>query len=95
MALVEWSLRPDANTDPSGKVCTDCYNDFGVNFEVPEEWTRFNVKFEDLKQEDGWGAPRPPNSANDKLFGLQWQVSTPKGEFDIWIDDIKFECPQG
>ena len=82
---------PDANTDPDGKVCSDCYNDFGLSFELSDEWTRYTVNFKDLKQEEGWGDPRPPASSTDKLFGLQWQVSTPNAEFDVWFDDIRFE----
>jgi hypothetical protein len=82
---------PDANTDPDGKICSDCYNDFGLSFELSDEWTRYTVNFKDLKQEEGWGDPRPPSSATDKLFGLQWQVSTPNAEFDVWFDDIRFE----
>jgi hypothetical protein len=82
---------PDANTDPDGHKCTDCYNDFGVTFELTKEWTRYTVKFDQLKQEQGWGDPRPPMPATSELFGLQWQVSTPNGDFDVWIDDVQFE----
>lgn len=86
---------PDANTDPAGRVCSDCYNDFGVTFELTDEWTRYAVTFDQLKQESGWGQPRPDAVSKDKLFSLQWQVATPGGEFDFWLDDIKFEggCP--
>jgi endoglucanase len=82
---------PDANTDPDGKVCSDCYNDFGLGFELTDEWTRYTVKFTDLKQEQGWGTPRPETVAANAVFGLQWQVSTPNAEFDVWFDDIRFE----
>jgi hypothetical protein len=82
---------PDGNTDPAGKTCTECYNDFGVAFELTEEWTRYTVRFDQLKQEQGWGEPRPPAPATDRLFGLQWQVTTPNGEFDVWLDDVRFE----
>jgi hypothetical protein len=85
---------PDGNTDPDGKVCTDCYNDFGVGFEVTEEWTRFVVAFSDLKQEADWGAPRPAAIEPNKLYGLQWQVATRGADYDIWIDDVSFAgCP--
>jgi hypothetical protein len=85
---------PDANTDPDGKVCTECFNDFGVGIELTEEWTRYEVPFSELKQEGGWGNPRPPGVDPSKLMALQWQVSAAGSAFDIWIDDISFiGCP--
>jgi endoglucanase len=85
---------PDANTDPDAKQCTECYNDFGIGVELSEEWTRYEVAFSELKQESGWGNPRPPNVDAKKLMSLQWQVSAPGTAFDIWIDDVSFiGCP--
>jgi hypothetical protein len=82
----------DVNTDPLGKVCTECDNDFGVSFEVTEQWTRYVVSFADLKQEGGWGAPRPEAIDKSKIYGLKWQVSTPGTEFDVSIDQVSFVC---
>jgi hypothetical protein len=82
---------PDTNTDPDGGACKDeCFNDFGVDFKVTEEWTRYTVSFADLRQEDGWGIPRPEAVDASKLYGLQWQVVAPGAEFDIWVDDVRF-----
>jgi hypothetical protein len=85
---------PDVNTDQDGKVCTECFNDFGIGVELSEEWTRYEVPFAELKQESGWGNPRPPAVDASKLMSLQWQVAAPGTTFDIWIDDITFiGCP--
>jgi len=85
---------PDVNTDQDAKVCTECFNDFGIGVELSEEWTRYEVPFAELKQESGWGNPRPPSVTAEKLMSLQWQVSAPGSSFDIWIDDITFTgCP--
>lgn len=81
---------PDANTDPQGGACEECYNDFGADFELNEEWTRYVVKFENLKQESGWGRPRPEQVDAKRLMGLQWQISAGSSEFDVWIDDVTF-----
>ena len=81
---------PDANTTPKGGACEECYNDFGVDFEVTEEWVRYVVDFADLKQEQGWGSPRPEALSASALYGIQWQVLTQGAPFDIWIDDIAF-----
>jgi endoglucanase len=81
---------PDVDTDPDGHVCKECYNDFGVDFQVTAEWTRYEVAFADLKQGSGWGNPRPAAIDLHKLFSLQWQVATRGGSFDLWIDDVTF-----
>jgi hypothetical protein len=85
---------PDINTDKDGKVCTECFNAFGIGVELTEEWTRYEVAFSELKQDAGWGNPRPPAVDASKLFNVQWQVSAPGSVFDIWIDDVSFiGCP--
>jgi endoglucanase len=83
---------PDGNTHPKGGACSDCFNDFGVTFSVTESWTRYVIEFADLKQEGGWGDPRPPSVDVDKLFGVQFQIAARGQDFDIWIDDVEFIC---
>lgn len=81
---------PDGNTDPDGGACTECYNDFGIDVQLTEEWTRYEVSFADLKQQVGWGDPRPPAIDASKLYGVQIQVSQRAAAFDVWVDDIEF-----
>ncbi|MBZ0238195.1 MAG: hypothetical protein K8M05_38145, partial [Deltaproteobacteria bacterium] len=80
---------PDGNTDPRGGVCTECFNDFGLTFQVGEEWVRFEVPFEQLKQEGGWGKPNPPAIDQAKLYGVQWQTTTPGAVIDLEIDAVE------
>jgi hypothetical protein len=80
---------PDGNTDPRGGACTECYNDFGLTFQVTEEWVRYEVPFEQLKQEGGWGKPNPPSIDKAKLFGVQWQTTTPGATLDLYIDSVE------
>lgn len=80
---------PDANTDPDGGQCTACYNDFGLEIKLSEEWQQFTIPFDKLKQEPGWGSPRPSSVAADKIFAVQFQVKEP-GAFDVWVDDVAF-----
>ena len=90
---VRFSL-PDVNTDPDGKICTECFNMFGIGVDLTEEWTRYEVAFPELKQEIGWGKPQPPAVDAAKLISLQWQVTAPGTVFDYWIDDVTFiGCP--
>ncbi len=83
----------DVNTHPSGTVCTTCYNHFNNNIELTPDWKEYTLAFEDLRQRDGWGAPRPPRLTPEKLVSLNYQVGGAVKEFDMWIDDLKFlEC---
>lgn len=81
---------PDINTDPAGKICGDCYNDFGKDLELTEEWAQYTVMFEEMAQLEGWGSPRPNYIDNKQLFGMQWQVTAPGADFEIWIDEVAF-----
>jgi endoglucanase len=81
---------PDANTSKEAGVCRECFNDFGVDFQLTGEWTRYVVSFADLKQQQDWGDPRPAAVDASTLYGLQWQVSSPNAPFDVWIDDVSF-----
>lgn len=81
---------PDVNTVPDGGVCSSgCWNSFGKDLTVTAEWQEVRVLFSELRQLDGWGDPRPPALAANKVKGLEWSID--KGqEFDVWIDDIQF-----
>jgi len=83
---------PDSNTDPDGKVCSACFNDFGKDLSLTEEWTKYTIAFADMRQLGGWGAPRPSRIEPQKLYGAQWQVNQPGATYDIWIDDVEFIC---
>lgn len=81
---------PDVNTDPAGGKCSECFNDFGIGFEVAEQWTRYEVTFAELAQESDWGNPRPPALDAAQIYGLQWQVAVPGATLDIEIDDVQW-----
>lgn len=85
---------PDANTDPEGGVCTNCYNDFGLDIKLTEEWQLYTIPLKKLKQEPGWGSPRPGGVQVDKMYALQWQVKEP-GPYDVWVDDVRFAGCEG
>lgn len=81
---------PDINTDPDGGKCTNCYNDFGMEIKLETEWTQYIVPFDRLKQESGWGSPRPAGLATAEVYALQFQVKEAGAAYDVWVDDIKF-----
>ena len=85
---------PDVNTDKDGKVCTDCFNDFGMDLELTTTWTRYTIPLNTLSQLQGWGAPHPSGIDPAKLYGVQWQVNSPGASYDVWVDEIAFTgCP--
>jgi endoglucanase len=85
---------PDVNTDPDGKVCTECFNDFGTDLSLTENWQQYTVPFAQMGQMDGWGSPTKPAIDKSKLYGMQFQVNQAGSSFDIWVDDVTFTgCP--
>jgi endoglucanase len=81
---------PDVNTDPDGKVCTACFNDFGADLTFSEEWQKYTIPFSSASQLSGWGSPNPASIEKSKIYGVQFQVNDPGAPFDVWIDDITF-----
>jgi endoglucanase len=81
---------PDRDTDPLGKVCTQCYNDFGAYLELTDDWKKYTITFASMKQESDWGKPRPPALATRELYGIQFQVYDYGKKFDILVDEIEF-----
>lgn len=84
---------PDVNTAPEGGLCKQCYNDFGADFTLTEEWKEYCFDFAQLKQQPGWGE-RQPALLTDHVFAVQWQVGTPDVEFDVSVDDVRLTCAQ-
>jgi hypothetical protein len=79
----------DANTRPEGKVCTSaCWNHFGQDLTLTTDWKQYTFKFADLKQQDGWGDPRPATLAAQHVMSLDWSINAGQ-DFDIWVDDVK------
>jgi endoglucanase len=82
----------DISTAPEGGICSACFNDFGTDLNLTEQWQRFVIPFRDMKQMENWGAPRRPHIDASKIFGLQWQTQVQGAEFDFAIDTIAFVC---
>ena len=85
----------DRNTDPQGDRCTDCYNDFGVDLFLQDQWLRYTIPFEKMTQQGSWG-DRAPGLDVEGAFAVQWQYDTAGQKFDIWVDDIALVgCKKG
>ena len=83
----------DINTHEDAGVCKDCWNHFGQDITLTEEWTEYRVLFANAKQADGWGQPRPAALTTDKLWNIDFSVG-PGATYDLWVDDVQFlSCP--
>lgn len=85
---------PDTNTDPDGKVCKECYNDFGMDLNLTDQWTQYVVPYIGMTQMKDWGNPRMPGIDSSRVYGMQFQVNEKGAPFDVWVDEIQFTgCP--
>jgi len=82
---------PDANTDPEGGVCKQCYNYFGANFNLSADWQEQCFELDSLTQTCCYGEARPA-LAVEKVLGLSWSAHTPGADYDLWVDDIQLRC---
>lgn len=81
---------PDVNTDPDGGVCGECFNDFGIDFKLTNEWQFYVIPFSEMSQMKGWGSPKKSEITSGKIYGVQFQVNDPGQKYDIWIDNVQF-----
>ncbi len=81
---------PDKYTDPDGGVCTECYNDMGMDLTLTNEWQKFVIPFKALSQLPGWGSPRRMKIDQETMYGIQFQVNEKGMPYDIWIDELRF-----
>jgi hypothetical protein len=81
---------PDINTSDAGKICTECFNDFGADLQFTDKWTKYVVPFSEMKQLSGWGSPHPPAIDRSKIYGVQFQVNSANQTYDIWVDQLEF-----
>jgi endoglucanase len=81
---------PDASTDPDGKVCKECFNDFGMDITLNDEWTQYTIPFYAMKQDPTWGSPHPASIDSSKIYGVQFQFNQAGQPFDMWLDEVEF-----
>src|SRR5690606_15899185 len=79
----------DVNTHGDAGVCKTCWNHFNKDIVLTTEWKEYKVLFADMRQEAGWGDPRPPALNTEQLFSLDFAFA-PAGKFGLWLDDLNF-----
>jgi endoglucanase len=81
---------PDVATDPDGKVCKECFNDFGMDITLNDDWTEYTIPFSAMKQDKTWGSPHPEGIDPSKIYGMQFQFNQAGRNFDMWLDEVEF-----
>lgn len=79
---------PDFDTDPNGGVCSKCYDDFGQDMVLTENWITYQLPFSSLTQVgfgDVAGSFNPQRAS-----ALQWQFTSSGVTFDLWVDNVQF-----
>lgn len=79
----------DGNTHPTGEVCDSCWNHFGKTLQLTTEWKEYRILFSDLRQDEGWGDPRPLTVDVSRLYSLNFKL-LPGSVFDFWVDNLQF-----
>jgi hypothetical protein len=85
-----FSLPVGVTTPPDGAssavTCPKCLNYYSTTISLDHNWRRFELRFSDLVQLSN-GNPMVALRL-DQLVGLTFW---PEGDFDIWVDDVRFE----
>ena len=77
----------DINTHKDGNICETCWNHFGKVLALTPDWKEYRILFTDLRQEDGWGKPRPAAITPAKLMNSEFKFG-PGQTIDFWLDDM-------
>ena len=67
--------------------CTACMDFYAAKVPLSHDWQRFVIPYSQMQQ-SGSGNPQVPIMRRDQLVGF---IIYPRQQFDIWIDDVRFE----
>jgi hypothetical protein len=70
----------------NGGICERCMDYYRTEVSLKRTWRRFELRFAELKQ-SGSGSPLV-DLRSDELVGV---IFWPESDFDLWIDDLRFE----
>jgi hypothetical protein len=78
----------DINTHPNLGVCKTCWNHWGKDIQLTNDWREYRVLFAGVEQRPGWGDPRPVSIDPSRIYSIDWSIDAGT-TFDIWVDDIQ------
>lgn len=71
----------------NSRLCSVCMDFYRTRVRLSHHWQRFVLRFSEMAQ-DGRGVPQVPFMRKDQMVGF---ILWPTQQFDIWIDDVRFE----
>ena len=90
------ATAPTLPTDQGGTCASNCWDHYGTNLLVNDNWAKYTLVFADTKRE-GWGGPVTPPDLVDHLtefVSLTWthQGNNVAGTYnvDYWVDEVEF-----
>jgi hypothetical protein len=85
----------DADTDRESDLCLTCGQHLGTPITLSDNWTQYTIAYGELKPTAAQAAGSFRQLLTKGLYGLSWDVQLPKGEFELWVDDVRFTgCPE-
>ena len=91
------ATAPTVPVNLGGTCKRGCWNHYGMDMDVSDEWELKSYGFGELKRETGWGSPVMPPDLTDHLtefLDLQWvnsgQNVPARYNVNYWVDEIEF-----
>jgi endoglucanase len=82
----------DVNTHQDLGICTECWNHFGQDLTLTEDWKQYAILFSEVRQLPGWGDPRPGSVTPAELYSFDISIGK-STTFEVWLDDVALlEC---
>ena len=72
----------------NGGICSKCMDFYRTSISIDGVWRRFQLRFDALAQ-DGTGEPQVALRVEQLVGVIFWPE--PDGDFDLWVDDLRFE----
>lgn len=92
---IKFSLHsPISEPEPAGGcsaadvAASKCYDHFAKVITLTEQWTRHDIKWQDLTQNCASDAAYAPQS---EILVLSYSILTPTAGFDFWLDNLSFD----
>ncbi len=84
----------DANTERESDICVTCGQHLEVPIVLAETWQSYTIPFHQFRPSASIGQAADRQPLLKGLYGLSWDITATRGQFELWIDDVRFTgCP--
>jgi hypothetical protein len=78
----------DAQTDRRSELCSTCGQHRGTTIQLTDRWTLYEIAFSELRTKEGATSATLPLIRG--LYTVTWDIALSKGDYELWIDDVRF-----